>query len=184
MNDQIRAIAQRLKGLREALDLSIEQVAQSASISPESYQGYESGEQDIPVSLLQCISKEYQIEMTALLFGEEAHMSSYFLTRNQQGVAIERTKFYKYQSLAAGFKQRLADPFIVTVEPKAADTPMHLNTHPGQEFNYILEGRLLLRIGEKELILQQGDSIYFDSQKPHGMKALDDKSVRFLAIIL
>ncbi len=61
---------------------------------------------------------------------------------------------------------------------------MHLNSHSGQEFNYILEGRLLLSINGKELILNPGDSIYFDSNLPHGMQALDGKPVRFVATIM
>lgn len=95
---------------------------------------------------------------------------------------MERSKAYKYQSLAAGFMNRQADPFIVTVEPN--DNPIHLNSHAGQEFNLILEGRMLLNINGKELVLEEGDSIYFDSASLHGMKALDNKTVKFLAVII
>jgi quercetin dioxygenase-like cupin family protein len=48
----------------------------------------------------------------------------------------------------------------------------------------VLSGRLMLQFAGKELILEAGDSIYFDARKPHGMKALDGKPVQFLAIIL
>lgn len=116
------------------------------------------------------------------MFGYEPRMNSYFLTRKDKGVAVERTKAYKYQSLAAGFANRKADPFMVTVEPSAPEAPFTLNTHPGQEFNLVLEGSMHLRIGEKELVLNEGDSIIFDSTRPHGMKAID-RQVKFLAII-
>lgn len=66
------------------------------------------------------------------MFGEEPKMSSYFVTRAGKGISIERTKAYKYQSLASGFMNRTADPFIVTVEPKAIDEPIHYNKHNGQ----------------------------------------------------
>ena len=72
----------------------------------------------------------------------------------------------------------------MTVEPAPDDAPMHLNTHPGQEMNYVLEGRLLIELNGKQIELNPGDSLYFDSSLPHGMKALDGKTVRFLAIIL
>ena len=78
---------------------------------------------------------------------------------------------------------RMADPFLVTVDPKPDGTEIHLNMHPGQEFNYVLEGRMTLQIGNKQLILNEGDSLYFDANRPHGMKALDGKRVQFLAII-
>ena len=123
-------------------------------------------------------------ELPALMFGYEPRMNSYFLTRKDKGVAVERTKAYKYQSLASGFMNRTADPFIVTVEPKAIDEPIHYNKHNGQEFNLVIEGRMLINIEGKEIILNQGDSIYFNSKLPHGMKALDGKTVRFLAVIM
>ena len=117
------------------------------------------------------------------MFGEEPHMSSYFLTRKGQGASVERRKAYKYQSLASGFSGRKADPFIVLVEPKPDDTPLEPNSHPGQEFNMVLDGSMELTIGSKKLTLNEGDSIYFDSTRPHCMRALGDKPVRFLAII-
>lgn len=182
MNEQVKQIAERLKGLRESLDLTIDEMAESCKKSVEDIQRYESGEVDIPLSFLFDIAQNYKVDTSTLISGEEPRMKSYFLTRYGKGVSVERTKAYKYQALASGYKMPKADPFEVTVEPN--DKPMHLNTHEGQEFNYVLEGRLLFQINDKELILSEGDSIYFDSSCPHGMKALDNKPVKFLAIII
>ncbi len=182
VNDQIKQIASRIRGLREDLELTVEQMAELCAVSPQEFSELEKGERDIPVSVLHCISQKCNVEMTSLLFGEDPHMRTYYLTRKGKGTAMERTKAYKYQSLAAGFIDRKADPFVVTVEPN--DAPIHLNSHPGQEFNMVLEGSMLLSINGKELELNEGDSIYFDSAKLHGMKALNNKTVRFLAIIL
>ncbi len=184
MDEQIKQIAERLRGLREVLELKVEEVAKDCDLSVEEYNKAESGESDISVSMLQKIARKYGVALDALMFGEEPKMSSYFVTRAGMGTSIERTKAYKYQSLAAGFKDRIADPFIVTVEPKGEDCPMTFNSHTGQEFNLVVSGRMLISINGKELILDEGDSIYFDSKQPHGMKALDGKSVQFLAVIL
>lgn len=184
MEDQIRQIAERLRGLREVLELTAEDIARDCEISAEEYRLAETGDHDISVSMLQKIARKYGIALDALMFGEEPKMSSYFLTRAGKGVSIERTKAYKYQSLAAGFMNRHADPFIVTVEPKPKDAPLYYNSHNGQEFNLVLEGRMMISIDGKELILNEGDSIYFNSKLSHGMKALDGKTVRFLAIIM
>ena len=150
MSEEIRQIAERLVGLRDALDLRPEDIASTCNIDLETYLGYESGEKDIPVSFLHQIAKHYGVELPALMFGYEPN--------------------------------RKADPFMVTVEPSAPEAPFTLNTHPGQEFNLVLEGSMHLRIGEKELVLNEGDSIIFDSTRPHGMKAID-RQVKFLAII-
>lgn len=183
MSDQIKQIAERLQGLRDVLELTPDEVAKSCQLSVEEYLGMESGEKDISVSALQKIARKYGIALDVLMFGEEPKMSSYFLTRCGSE-CLERTKAYKYQSLASGFRGRKADPFIVTVEPKPENTPIHFNSHEGQEFNLVIEGRMLLNINGKELILNPGDSLYFDSSIPHGMLALDDKTVKFLAVIL
>ena len=183
MDEQIKQIAERLRGLRDVLELTAEDIARDCDISAEEYRLAETGDYDISVSMLQKIARHYGIALDALMFGEEPKMSSYFLTRAGKGTSIERTKAYKYQSLAAGFMNRTADPFIVTVEPKP-DVPIHYNSHNGQEFNLVLEGRMLISIDGKDLILNEGDSLYFNSKLPHGMKALDGNTVRFLAIIM
>ncbi len=182
--NEIQQIAERLRGLRDVLELTPEDVARDCGISLEEYQRAETGTSDISVSMLQKIARHYSIALDVLMFGEEPKMSTYFLTRAGKGTSIERTRAYKYQSLAGGFINRTADPFIVTVEPKPDNEPIVYNSHAGQEFNLVLEGRMMLCIGNKELILNEGDSLYFNSELPHGMKALDNKTVRFLAIIM
>ncbi|MDR0371692.1 MAG: XRE family transcriptional regulator [Prevotellaceae bacterium] len=182
MNEQIRQIAERLLGLRDALDLSIEEAASKVGVSPQAYKKYESGESDIPMNFLFQIAQTFGVEISALISGDDARTTVYYVTRKNTGVKVERTKAYKYQTLAHGFKGAKAEPFIVSVEPN--NNPIYLNTHPGQEFNLVLKGTLLLNIAGNDVILNEGDSIYFDSTKPHGMKALNDKKARFLAIIL
>jgi len=118
------------------------------------------------------------------MFGTEPKMNSYFITRKGKGVSVERVSAYKYQSLTSGFTNNVAEIFIVTVEPKPMDTDFYQNIHAGQEFNMVLEGSMMLSINGKTLILNEGDSIYFDSSLPHGMKALNNKPVKFLAVIL
>lgn len=184
MCDPIKSIANRLRGLREVLELSAQEVAESCHLRVEEYMTLESGESDISVNVLQTIARRYGISLDVLMFGEEPKMNAYFITRAGAGVSVERRKAYKYEALASGFRDRKADPFIVTVEPAPTDAPMHLNSHEGQEMNYVLEGRLLLSLNGKELMLNVGDSLYFDSSLPHGMKALDGRPVRFLAIIM
>lgn len=178
----MQQIANRLKGLRESLDLSIPEMSRKINRGEDEIKRYESGDTDIPMSYLFDIAQHFAVDTSTLLSGEEPRMNSYFLTRYGHGTSVERTKAYKYQALASGYKHPKAEPFEVTVEPN--ENPIYLNSHEGQEFNYVLEGKLLFKLKDKELILNPGDSIYFDSSFPHGMKALDNKPVKFLAIIL
>ena len=183
MTEDIKQIGQRLKGLRDVLDIEASEVAALCGITTEQYEKMERGESELSVANLQKIAKQYGVSLDVLMFGEEPKMSSYFLTRKGHGMSVERRSAYNYESLASGFRGRKADPFIVTVEPKPADTPKEMNSHSGQEFNMVLEGTMELTIGTKALTLNEGDSIYFDATQPHGMRALNSHPVRFLAII-
>ncbi len=183
MDEAIKQISERLKGLRDVLDITVEEMANTCGITTDEYLAMENAESELHVSNLQKIALKYDIPLDVLMFGEEPHMSAYFLTRKGKGLSVERRKAYQYESLASGFRGRKADPFIVTVEPKPADTPIETNTHAGQEFNMVLEGDMELTIGKKTLTLHEGDSIIFDSTQPHGMRTLGESKVRFLAII-
>lgn len=184
MEERIKQIAERLKGLRDALDVTVEEAAQSCGITIDQYIEFESGKNDIPVSILHKFAQHFKIDLTALLTGQEPHMRQYSVTRKGQGVSVERRNAYKYMALAYNFINRKAEPFLVKVEPKPETTTVSLNAHSGQEFNYILSGRLKFFIEGKEMILEEGDSIWFNSGLSHGMLALDGKECSFLAFIL
>lgn len=183
MDEQLKQIGERLRGLRDVLDITADEMAETIGIPVGQYERMEQGETELSVANLQKIAKEYDVSLDVLMFGEEPHMHSYFLTRKGQGLHVERRKAYNYESLASGFQGRKADPFIVTVEPKPVDAPKEMNSHAGQEFNMVLEGTMELTIGKKVLTLDEGDSVYFDATQPHGMRPVGNQTVKFLAII-
>lgn len=182
MSIQLQQIASRIRDLREIAGLSQEEAARAFGIETDQYAAYEGGDQDIPIGLLYQIAGKFGVELTAILTGDEPRLHEYCLVRKGRGVDVERREEYKYQSLAFNFIHKKAEPFLVTVEPDGDE--LHLNRHPGQEFNYVLEGTLKIVLDGHELILQAGDSLYFDATKDHGMQALGEAPARFLAIIL
>ncbi len=184
MPEKIRNIASRIKELREIAGISPETLAHEFNISRQAYLDYESGKHDIPVSFLYAIAQKFKVELTDLLTGESPKLHRYALVRKGAGVSVERRKQYKYQSLASNFIHKRAEPFLVTVEPASPAAKMSFNTHPGQEFNYVLEGTLKITIDGNELVLTEGDSLYFDSSCKHGMQALNNEPARFLAVII
>lgn len=177
----IKNVAIRLAGLREAVEISTEEMAKSIGVPTAEYESYENGTADISVSLLRRIAELYHVALPALLFGEEPKMDSYFITRSGCGEKVERSKSYSYQSLAAGFQSKYMHPFMVTVEP--SDKEPHMNSHMGQEWNYVIEGCLEINIDGIKSVLNPGDSIMFSSIQPHNMRALNGKRVVFIAVI-
>ena len=146
MEDSFVQIGACLRGLREVLDGPAQEVADLCDISLEQYEKIERGETDPSVSRLLKISKRYGIALDVLMFGEEPHMNGYFVTRKDKGMRVERRCDYRYQSLAAGFRMRNMDPFLVEVAPLPEGERRGQNAHDGQEFAMVLEGRLELTI--------------------------------------
>ena len=93
----IEEVAARLKGLREALGLSVADVCAACGIEEEKYTAYEHGTTGIPVSTAKRIAEAYGVEIMALLFGDEPKMNSYYITRKGSGETVERRDWYKYQ---------------------------------------------------------------------------------------
>jgi len=184
MNEQIRLIAERIRGLREIAGLSAESLAQELGIPAATLRDYEGGTTDIPVSFLYQAAHRFGVELSSLLTGEEPRLHVYQLTRAGRGVTVERRRDYGYQSLAFNFVEKRMEPFLITVPARPEGEPVPLNAHPGQEFEYLLDGKLKVVVGGREVALERGDSIYFDSSQPHGMKAVGGAPARFIAVII
>ena len=170
----------RIKELREILEISAMDMAKDTGISLETYARYESGELDIPISVLYHIAGRLGTDVTVLITGEEAKMASAAVCRKGRGVQIERYPGYEFSSLAYNFRGRTMEPLLVLLDsakPAAAQV-----SHSGQEFNYVVEGRMKVTIGKAEYVLNAGDSIYFDARLPHGQSAVDG-SAQFITII-
>ncbi|MGE5458658.1 MAG: helix-turn-helix domain-containing protein [Methanococcaceae archaeon] len=182
MKEKMKEIGSRIFELRDLSEISVEEMAEYLNIDAETYKEYEEGKSDIPASILYEIAHKFNVDMGLLLTGEETRMHIFTITRKSKGAAVERREQYKYENLAEKFIHKKAEPFIVTVEPK--DEIPSKNSHPGQEFDYVLEGTLKIYIHNNEIILNEGDSIFYDSSYAHAMEALNDKPAKFLAIVM
>lgn len=181
MTEQRLAIAERIKGLRDASDLPVSTVAEATGVTEEQYKRYESGEADVSISYLSVLSAFYKVDMTVLLTGGDAHAKAFHVTRKGTGPSAARRQMYQYEALGALFAGKVMEPFVVTVEPTLTET--NLSTHPGQEFDYVLSGTLELTVGDNTMLLKPGDSIYFNAAVPHGMRAKGQEPAIFLAVI-
>lgn len=176
-------IAERLRAIRLLSDVSPEEMAKVTGLSVEEYLALENDKSLIPVSILLDVCDFLKISMTELLTGEAAKLHVYSLVKNGRGLSVERTKAYKYENLASNFADRKVEPLLVTVDPNDSED-FHLNAHSGQEFHYCLEGSFVLKIDKYEVVVEQGDSVYFNSMYPHGMKALGGKSAKILVVTI
>lgn len=180
MNNQMEQIAARIKELREILELTQEEVAQSVGVPLETYQRYEQAANDVPISALYAIAEKLGVDPTVLMTGEAPRMAEYTVVRQGKGISVNRYAGYRFTALAFNYIGREMDPMIVDMTP--SDGAPELVTHGGQEFNYVLEGRIIVTVGNQEFELEAGDSIYFNPRIPHGQRA-GGVPGRFLTII-
>ncbi|MBQ6471994.1 MAG: helix-turn-helix transcriptional regulator [Victivallales bacterium] len=180
---QSKQIADRVRELRDVMDMTQEEVASRLNLSLAEYQDYEANRKVIPISTLNALAEILGTDFTVLLTGEAPRMAQYTLVRKGQGVHVERYPGYSFQSLAYNFRNRTMEPMLVYLEPHEDENGQPaLVTHGGQEFNLVVEGTVKVVIGTHEFVLNEGDSIYFDPSIPHGQRAVGGP-VKFVTII-
>ncbi|MBP2201275.1 transcriptional regulator with XRE-family HTH domain [Methanococcus voltae] len=184
MKSNIRDIILRIIEFREITGISIDEMAEYLHITSEQYRAYENGDADIPASMLCEIAHKFNVDLSLLLTGKDTKMHIFSVTRKNQGVIVNRRKEYKYENLAFNLTHKKAEPFIVTVDPREDGTRPSDNSHLGQEFIYVLEGVLKVYINNNEIILNEGDSMFFDSTYEHAMEALEGKKAKFLDLLV
>lgn len=183
MSDQVMQIAMRIADLREASDYSVEEMAHACGIPQAEYESYESGRSDIPISFLLKLNEVFHVDMTELLTGEAPRLNVLSVTRKGKGQETKREDQYIYKNLAYNFLHRKIEPLYVTIEPEE-NKELVPNSHDGQEFDYILKGAMRIVVGDHDIVLNEGDSIYYDSRTPHAMQAHGGETVHFLAMVI
>ena len=184
---QLNEIAQRIRELREIMGWSVDKAAGATEVSPTDYIAYESGETDLPFTFIHKCAIAFGVELTELLEGRNsARLSSYTVTRKGRGQETAKEEGIEIKNLAPKFRSKIAEPYWVRYEysPALQNRPIHLTTHGGQEFDLVLSGKLKVQVGEHTEILEEGDSIYYNSSTPHGMIAIDGRDCVFCAVVL
>ena len=162
MNEYIKQISERIRELRDILEIPVEDVAREIGVTPEEFMAYESGAKEIPISMLYRTAAVFKVDPTVLMTGDVPRMDDYTVVRGGNGVKVERYPGYSFSALAFNYKHRIMDPMIVTL---SRSETAELVTHGGREFT-----------------LNAGDSIYFNPEKPHGQRAVTE-TAKFLTII-
>ena len=185
-NAQLTEIAARIKEMREILGYSVTEMAAATEVSTEQYISFESGDADLPFSFIHKCALTFGIELTELLEGRSARLSSYTVTRKGEGLQTAKEEGITIQDLAPKFKSKIAEPYWVKYEfsQKQQNEPIHLTRHSGQEFDLVISGSLMVQVGTNKEVLHAGDSIYYNSSTPHGMIAVEGEDCVFCAVVL
>ena len=183
---QIREMASRIRALREIEGLSAAEMAQKTGVTEEEYLRCEDGQSDLNFAFLYRCALALGVDVTDIIEGSSPTLKSYTLTRAGKGQKIANAHGMTYYNLAYAFRNRIADPLLVrsVYDESAQQRDIELTTHKGQELDIVLEGSLMVQVGGHKETLEAGDSIYYNSDSPHGMIAVGGKDCLFYAIVL
>ena len=186
LDRKIRDIASRIADLRELSDISTAEMALKTGVSEEEYIAAESGLRDLTFAFIYRCANALRINVTDIIEGSSPNLKNYTITRAGKGQEISNAHGMTYFNLAYAFQNRIAEPLYVKscFDPEAQSKEIELTSHDGQELDIVLEGQLLIQIGDHKELLNAGDSAYYDSNTPHGMIAVGGQDCVFYAIVL
>lgn len=179
--EELKELGERIKGLREACDVSLEEMAADLNVEPEVLDNWEQNGADIPISVVYHMAHKFGVDMTEILTGTSAKLDTYHVVRRGEGKVVDRHPAYHFEDMAWRYRNKIMQPLMVILDP--TDEPAELISHKGQEFNFVVEGSVVVTVGDKEWVLNEWDSIYFNPEIPHAQKCYGDKTAKFVTII-
>jgi transcriptional regulator with XRE-family HTH domain len=176
-------IGKRIKSLRNKKRITLESLAIETGFTKGYLSKVEKSQKAPPVSTLGTIARALGVTISSLL-GEESSATPICLVKKGERSLIARdgTSFgYSYEAVAHKFRNKIMEPFILTlpVHPKKRT----LYQHEGQEILFVLEGTMKFLHGAEELIVEEGDCVYFDSGIPHFGESVGNKVVKCFMVI-
>ena len=186
--DTNKIVGEKIKSLREEKGLSREELARQSGIGIEQIERIES-DIDLP-SLAPLIKIARVLGVRLGTFLDEQQENGPVVCRKDEVMnsiefsnnAIQSRKHMTYHSLSRSKADRHMEPFIIDVMP-TEDTDFVLSTHEGQEFILVMEGTMEITHGRNNYILNEGDSIYYDSIVPHHVHGYKGQAAKILAVI-
>ena len=184
-SDKLFEVVERIRLMRLDAGYTVEEMAEKTDVSAEQYLTYEQGKADLPFTFIHKCSLAFGIELSDILEGQSANLTSYTITRKGKGQVTASEDGIEIRNLAPRFKKKLGEPYFVKYEYSAEqqEKPIHTTTHGGQEFDMVIKGTLKVQIGDNIEILSEGDSIFYNSSEPHGMIAIAGEDCTFLAVV-
>ncbi len=178
------AISERVRAMRDLCGLSSADMAEATGVSEEQYLRFETGQDDFTYTFLSKCADVFQIDMVELLTGENPRLTDYIVVQDGMGLPINRRKGHEYYHLAAYFKDKLAEPYLVKAPylEEEQEAPIVTSVSDGQELIYVISGSIRFAYDGHEENLIAGDSIYYDSSKPHGAIATSKDGSEFLVV--
>jgi transcriptional regulator with XRE-family HTH domain len=191
VTDEISAlnIGQKIKTLRQRKELTLKDVSERTGLSKPLLSQIENNLTAPPIATLLKISNALEVTI-GHFFQERVSSERISVVRaGDRATAIRRRRNlgdnrvgYRYEALAGSMSDKNMEPFLVDIDPRNPED-MIFYQHRGEEFLFVLEGRLEFRGGDQVIILDIADSIYFDSSIAHALRGLDQCPAKAIGVI-
>ena len=185
-----KIIGAKIKNIRESKQLSIEEVAERSGLGIEQIERIE-GNLDFPsLAPLIKIARVLGVRLGTFL-DDQAELGPVVCRKKDSeadGIgftnnATQGHKHMDYHSLSQDKSGRHMEPFLIEIAPSEEGEDFILSTHEGEEFIMVMEGVMEISYGKNTYLLEEGDSIYYDSIVPHHVHAYEGQAAKILAVV-
>lgn len=181
-------IGAKIKELRRSKKLKLQDVANETGFSTALISQIENNNVSPPIATLSKIAHFFDVKISHF-FNESEEESPYEILRGTERTVIPKvvskdgtSQGYFYESLSVRKKNKKMDPFLLTLNEKITNTDTY--SHTGEEFIFVMKGTAELLLDDQRIILNEGDSVYFDANLKHRLLSSDCDEVKVLAVVM
>ncbi|MCP4691985.1 MAG: cupin domain-containing protein [Desulfobacterales bacterium] len=190
IRDEVKALdlGAKIRRLRRRRNLTLQNVSDMTGLSKSLLSQVENNLTAPPIATLLKISRALVVNIGYFFWSSKSDQNIVVVRRDERHGPIQRDHHevsemgYLYESLAHPMVDKHMEPFMVEIHPREVEKLQFFN-HRGEEFLFVLGGEVEFRGGDRVISLTRGDSIYFDSNIPHALRALGGKPARTLAVV-
>ncbi len=173
-----RSFGSKMKQLRQSRKISFKDLANMTGYSQRYLKDIEEGKVIPPVAAVIQISKALSVDSGSFLSAEEQEAK----VRRRRESFYKRTQAYSYKTLTPGAETKHMKAFLVTIDPRQ-DHKMVEYRHEGEEFIYVLKGKVEVRVGENSNYLKKDETLHFNSAITHKLRNISDEEARLLVVL-
>ncbi|MBM4330937.1 MAG: cupin domain-containing protein [Deltaproteobacteria bacterium] len=181
-------LGEKIKDLRLQKRYPLRQVAGKTGLSIALLSQIENNAVSPPVATMLRIARALDVNIGYFFREEESREKAVVVRKNERKKTFRRMHAqhgeggYTYEALAYTKNAKHMEPFLVEFEAKKKEELTFLN-HRGEEFLFLFRGRLAFHYNQDEIVLDSGDSLYFDSGVPHAFRALKGKKAQAIVMV-
>jgi transcriptional regulator with XRE-family HTH domain len=181
-------IGAKIKKLRRAKKLTLQDVANETGFSTALISQIENNNVSPPIATLSKIANFFDVKI-GHFFTENEEECPYEVLRGDERTVIPKVVSkdgtnhgYLYESLSVRKQNKKMDPFLLTLNEKVTNTDTY--SHSGEEFLFVMKGTAELLLDDRRIMLNEGDSVYFDANLKHRLLSSSGDEVKVMVVVM